>query len=287
VETSLMVQVEETWRYTTMIDWEAARKKLTLEYCYDHFPDVRKIVDEEFTVDAVVETWSTHPPGFYFGQTDESTPTEEPIVETVVVIEDPKVYLSDYIPEQYIPKYSRVQINGSGEPWNFQGREGYVWLKPIYADILRVALPRLYKKCPRHVFENLLKLVMGDASAWSGGHTYHNDKTSSTFDINYFTFGENLTHCSHDKDLLENIWLDDEHQRINPKMFDGETNYLFLKMIHDIFPESRILVSSGIKGYLSRYGYVGFLLADDNSVWNHHLHCHIELGKRVNWDYRF
>jgi hypothetical protein len=286
-----------------MIDWEAARKKLTLEYCYDHFPDVRKIVDEEFAVEAAVETESTYPPGFDYGQTDESTPDvvipEEPIVEPVVVVEDSKIYLSDYITPIDIPKYgkfgfSTVRMDEDNEPWNFQGatnryygtltkvrQKEYVRLEKTYVDVLRVVVEHFNARYQGN------KLVAGDCSALSGDHSYHNTKYFHTIDINYFTYGRNLTHYRLNGDFpLEIIWLDDYPTVIDETVFDGKRNYDFFKMIHEVFPSSNIMVGTDIKNYLKRFGDVSFLHpGEDEPYWNHKIHAHIVLGLDVNWEY--
>ena len=186
-------------------------------------------------------------------------------------------------------------MDGPDEPWNFQGstnryygtlthirQDAYIQLEKTYVDILRAIMPRFYTKYPGN------KLVIGDCSALRGDHSYHNKKTFDIFDINYFTFGKNLTHYRMNNELpLEELWLDNfPYRQLDLSVFDAARNAAFFKMIHEVFPKSSIATSCGISLYLQKVYGLGFMWhGDDNHAWHHWMHSHIQLGNDVNWDY--
>jgi len=284
------------------IDWDAAQQKIRdAQWWYENVPEVKAAINRDCTttetpavVPPVVEPETGYPPGWYVPSAHKPEP--------VIVPEKPKTVLSDYVPEQAIPKWGVERMDKPGEPWNFQGatnkylgtltkirQDEYVLLGSLHVTVLRTVLEHyFYQIYPAEDDDDPLKclLVIGDASARAGDHSYHNTKKFDILDVNYFTFGDNITHYRlSNKSHLEQIWLDDEHAIINEAVFDSQKNYDFFLMIHQVFPKSRIMVSKGIKAHLRHFGNVDHLQPGyDYEYWNHWRHAHITLGAKINWE---
>jgi hypothetical protein len=151
------------------------------------------------------------------------------------------------------------------------------------------------------------RLSIGDNTPQTGncsGHPSGSHSGCDVMDINYYTLGEtNTTHYrpgnSGDAcNKLISIWRGDGWVGNNPDnllidLFDWERNYVIIKRIAELFPDSYFMINTCIGNYIyskvkNLYGYneaikfINRVNTDNIPTYNHHIHCHIALRMQLN-----
>lgn len=148
------------------------------------------------------------------------------------------------------------------------------------------------------------RLSIGDCCPFTGncpGHPAH--ANLQTLDQNYYTTGKNNTtqyrpgQPGDDCYEITKIWQDGfPGEALIEHIFDWQRNFLFYWRLHQIFPDLTILTNENIQDCIvwearNRYGrdtankIIPFLQGEEGTSRNHHIHTHIYLGTKINWDF--
>ena len=187
--------------------------------------------------------------------------------------------------------YGAIPVSGDPGWYHWTSNDtGYIYLAREYLAILNLIAHIVDIKYPDGDW-----LILGDCTAASGDHIYHNIGYPSVdgyyvLDVNYFTTGHNVTHYPYGGYDTETIWLDVDgypYTLLDETVFQTEKNYYFCTLVKMCFPQSGMATNIGIYDTFSALGDPMVSYSGDQESYNHHLHMHINLGKALNGDADF
>ena len=183
--------------------------------------------------------------------------------------------LGDLIKDHSMKTY-RAWIGS--DAWKYYGSRDLCYLKDATMAVYEMIALHIYLRFPDMKDRTL---GVGDASTRSGpatGHPAGFHIAGNSQDLEYYTSEKNLTQG---KGATE-IWLPDG--TLDLKKFDLDRNKVLFLKIHQCFPQAAISVSNGILEVMNLYldNRLNYIVGDDNPIWRHSTHVHIQHGKDIN-----
>lgn len=131
------------------------------------------------------------------------------------------------------------------------------------------------------------RLWVGDCCPFSGncvGHPGASHGKKVSMDVNYYThMDSNQTHYPGRVGRVE-LWSDPGKEMM-PGVFDGHRNFLFFTRLSQAIPGTVFWMNDVLFKAMGKDAERLRVQRDTGTTYNHHLHCHVELGD-VDPDFR-